>query len=246
MRTRKSSDGVTKRRSDEGGDPSLIGRRLRRGDFRADSETLAASLIGRLLVRQVDGELFAGRIVETEAYAGVEDRASHAFGGRRTERTEMMYAKEGTAYVYFTYGMHHCMNVVCGEEGVPLAVLIRALEPLVGLEKMREHRHARSKRKSGGEMSDTELCSGPARLCQALAIHRRENGLDLVTSEELWVAEPGRGVPSLDRSQIVRTARIGVAYAGDWAEKPLRFVVANSAFTSGKPVGDVKLAKKFR
>lgn len=197
------------------------------------SEQLAKGLIGRLLIRHVGGHLLAGRIVETEAYAGMKDRASHAFGGRRTARNEAMYAREGTAYVYFTYGMHHCMNVVCGEEGVPLAVLIRALEPMEGLETMRELR--RAKRRTS-EIEDRHLCSGPARLCQAMGIDRRQNGLDLVSSEEIWIAEPGPQLERIPTRAIVRTPRIGIAYAGDWVHKPLRFVVANSPYVSGRRV----------
>jgi DNA-3-methyladenine glycosylase len=224
----------------------IIGARLARGDFAVDSITLAGhmdggGLIGRVLVRRTPGgELLAGRIVETEAYAGVMDKASHAYGGRRTERNRSMYARAGTAYVYFTYGMHHCMNVVCGEgggEGVPVAVLLRALEPLAGLETMRELRgvHPKSARRRLTELTDAMLCSGPARLCQALGVDRAMDGRDLATGQELWVADPGPGLAPIDPARVVRTARVGVDYAAEWAAAPLRFLVLGSPHVSRPP-----------
>lgn len=169
-------------------------------------------------------------IVETEAYLGVEDRAAHCFGGRRTARNESMYARAGTAYVYFTYGMHHCMNVVCGREGEPTAVLLRALEPREGLELMR-------RRRFGGERGviqrEEALCAGPARLCEALAIDLRQDGVDLAGRSRLFVEW------SDDESEVglVNTARVGVGYAGDWGRAPLRWHIAGSRFVSrGRPV----------
>ena len=119
-------------------------RRLGRRFYSTDSATLAQALIGRVLVRALeDGTRLAGVIVETEAYLGVEDRAAHAFGGRRTARNESMYGPPGTAYVYFTYGMHFCFNVVCGRRDEPVAVLIRALQPIEGMDRMLAHRLSR-------------------------------------------------------------------------------------------------------
>lgn len=178
------------------------------------AESLAADLLGTTLVRRLpSGLILRGRIVETEAYIGVRDRASHAFGGRRTPRNEAMYAQPGKAYVYFTYGMHFCFNVVCAEAGDPQAVLIRAVEPLDGVEEMRLRRGL------SGTTSDRLIASGPARLCEAFAIDRDLNAVDLVTSDRLWLESCGRAV-----RRPIRTPRIGVDYAGAWAKRLLRFV----------------------
>lgn len=174
-----------------------------------------------------DGTVLAGVIVETEAYLGVSDAASHAFGGRRTPRNEAMYGPPGTAYVYFTYGMHFCCNVVCANPGVPQAVLLRALEPIAGLEVMRRHRAARRR----GQVPDTDLCSGPARLCQALGLDRAFNGADLLGRSALRIVRAPRG--PLDDEQVGRSPRIGVDYAGEWARRPLRWFVRGSAHVSG-------------
>jgi DNA-3-methyladenine glycosylase len=221
--------------------PSAIhGRRWKYQDFTTDARTLARRLLGRLLARVLDdGTVLAGRIVETEAYCGVKDAASHAYRGRRTPRNEQMYARPGTAYVYFTYGMHFCMNVVCGRKDEPSAVLIRAVEPVEGIETMRGLRAAHPGRRprSARRPADDALCSGPARLCQAIAIGREQNGLDLALGRTLYIAEPhaDSGIPPVSARGIVRTARIGIGYAGAWADKPLRYVVAGSPHVSKPP-----------
>ena len=227
--------------------PTLIGRRWKRADFTTDAVTLAKRLLGCLLVRMLDdGTLLVGRIVETEAYCGTIDAASHAYRGRRTARNEAMYARPGTAYVYFTYGMHYCMNIVCGEVDVPLAVLIRAAEPIGGLDTMRRLRaiHPGKSKRTMKPPPDRALCSGPARLCQAFAIGREQNGLDLVNGRTLFVAEPHArlNLPPIRPRDIASTPRIGIDYAGAWAAKPLRFVVANSEYLS-KPAA--RLAEKM-
>ncbi|MCX5658244.1 MAG: DNA-3-methyladenine glycosylase [Planctomycetota bacterium] len=197
--------------------------RLPRSFFRRDSVTLARALLGQRLVRVHRGQRLAGLIVETEAYLGVEDRAAHTFGGRRTPRNAAMWLDGGHAYVYFIYGLHFCLNVVAGRAEEPIAVLIRALEPVEGLPAMFESRGPRVTRPE-------QLCSGPARLCQALAIDRALDGVDLVTSQELFIeGSPRHVVPDAD---IVASARIGVAYAGDWADKPLRFHLRGHAHVS--------------
>lgn len=198
----------------------LIGRRLAHQDFAISAQRLAAKLIGCMLVRVVDGELLAGRIIETEAYVGVKDRASHAFGGRRTPRNEMMYARAGTLYVYFTYGMHHCMNVVCGEPDEPVAVLLRAIHPMLGTATM----HRRRFGPAGAPRREKDLCSGPGKLCQALGVDRRHNGLDLVCDPTMWIAEPGTELQAIRRRDVRRTPRIGIGSAGAWAARPLRWV----------------------
>ncbi len=204
-----------------------FGSRLAGRDYDTDAATLARRLLGCLLVRVLDdGTRLSGVIVETEAYLGAPDRASHAFGGRRTARNEAMYGRPGTCYVYFTYGMHFMCNVVCGRRDEPLAVLLRALEPAQGVEVMRRHR---ARRPRARPLGDTDLCSGPGKLCQALAIDRRLNGLDLTTGVDLFIQ---RSVcPPVD-GQLANTPRIGVDSAGEWARKPLRWFLAASPHVS--------------
>jgi DNA-3-methyladenine glycosylase len=192
--------------------------RLPRRFYKTDPITLAKNLLGQRLVRVLpQGQRLAGIIVETEAYLGEPDAASHAYRLRRTQRNLAMYAQAGTAYIYFTYGMHFCFNIVCGDIDVPLAVLIRALQPTEGLDAMRSLRGA----KSGKTLPDTALCSGPAKLCQALAIDRSLNGIDLSEDPRLFVERARRA--RLDDKALVNTARIGVDYAGAWAAEKLRW-----------------------
>lgn len=201
-------------------------KRLPRKFFARDADALARALLGRHLVRVLgDGARLAGRIVETEAYLGVPDRAAHSYGGRRTPRNAAMWGPPGHAYVYFIYGLHHCMNVVAARAGQPAAVLIRALEPLEGLDYMRAHRAGRI---PAGRLRDTDLCSGPAKLAQALRLDRTLDGTDLVAGEVLFLEQGARVAPR----EIVATPRIGVAYAGEWAAAPLRFFVAGNPHVS--------------
>lgn len=191
-----------------------MAKRLTRRWYATDAETLAIKLLGCTLVRVLDDATrLSGRIVETEAYIGAEDRASHAFGGRRTPRNESMYAVPGTAYVYFTYGMHHCFNVVCGKRDEPVAVLIRALEPIEGLAHMRTHR--------GENIRDEGLCSGPARLCQALRIHRSLDRVDLTRSSSLFLEAGDADAASI--AEVGRGPRIGLGEVGRWRNAPLRW-----------------------
>lgn len=196
--------------------------RLTRAFYRRDAQTVARHLLGQRLVRVLRGRRLAGIIVETEAYLGPQDQAAHSRNGHRSVRNQVMYADGGHAYVYFTYGLHHCVNVVCGRVNEPVAVLIRAIEPTEGVEAMRRHRPA--------AMPDRNLCSGPAKLCQALAIDLGLNGEDLVSSRRLFI-EAVRALP-LPSSRVRTTARIGVGYAGAWAAKPLRFLVRDHPFVS--------------
>lgn len=194
--------------------------RLTRSFFARSSIEVAPALIGTRLVHRLDsGTSLSGVIVEVEAYVGPKDRASHAYAGRRTARNEAMYARPGTSYVYFTYGMHYCVNVVCAAAGVPEAVLIRALEPdPESVSLMRQRRHVEA---------DRLLCSGPGRLCQAMEIDRGLNGVDLCTNEALWlesVKSPAR--------RSVRSPRIGIDSAGSWAKRLLRWSDAQSRYVS--------------
>jgi DNA-3-methyladenine glycosylase len=198
--------------------------RLTRNFYERDVVRVARGLLGQRLVRIVEDKRVSGIIVETEAYLGLPDKAAHTFNGRRTQRNESMFGPGGTAYVYFTYGMHYCMNVVAQQPDEPVAVLLRALEPDEGVDAMRLRRPKVSR--------DTLLCSGPARLTQALAINRANDGTDLCESDEMFI-EQLRGRALAD-SQIVTTTRVGVAYAKEWAEKPLRFYIAGSEHVSRK------------
>lgn len=197
-------------------------RALPRSFFARGAATLAPALLGMRLLRvTTEGQRLAGVIIETEAYVGVRDRASHAFGGRRTPRNESMYARPGTAYVYFTYGMHHCFNVVCADAGDPQAVLIRAIRPDEGLHSMRALREAR-----GSVRTEHDLASGPGKLCQAMAIGRQLDGLDLCAGADLWI-EPGPGV-----GPVLAGPRIGLGAVGEWTSRRLRWWERGSPFVS--------------
>lgn len=196
--------------------------RLGRRFYTRDSIAVARALLGQTLVRLVDDQRLAGVIVETEAYLGAIDKAAHTFNGRRTARNASMWLGGGHAYVYFTYGMHYCMNVVAGKAEEPVAVLLRAIEPTEGLDFMRQRRKAAKR--------NADLCSGPAKLCQALGIDRQNDGTDLVASESLFI-EKRRG-PAIAPADIVASPRVGVAYAEEWAAKPLRFYIANNLHVS--------------
>ena len=176
------------------------------------TEEVARGLLGRILVSEVGGRETAGRIVEVEAYVGPHDPACHAYGHRRTERTEPLYGRPGTAYVYFTYGMHWCLNAVTETTGFPAAVLIRALEPLAGLDTM-----PRRRRKE-------PLCAGPARLCAALGVTGALNGVSLQRGP-LRILEGARVL----KRDIVMGPRIGITQAIDW---PLRFYLKDSPWVS--------------
>lgn len=200
--------------------------RLPRRFYARDAAGLARALLGQVLVRVLDdGTRLTGRIVETEAYLGEVDRAAHTYGGRRTARNATMWGPAGHAYVYFIYGLHHCMNVVAGRAEEPVAVLIRALEPLEGLANMRAFRAGRIR---AARLRDTDLCSGPAKLAQALRLDRALDGADLVTGDALFLERGARVAPA----GVIATPRIGVAYAGDWAAAPLRFHIAGNPHVS--------------
>ena len=177
------------------------------------SEEVAPKLLGSLLVRELDGKRLVGKIVETEAYDQT-DAASHSYRGR-TPRTEMMFGPSGHLYVYFTYGMHYCMNVVVGAEGRGSAVLIRAIEPLEGEKIMSQNRHG---------ITGADVTNGPAKLCYALGIDKKWNGHDLTKPPLQLVLQPP--IPS---GQIVQTTRIGIANAKD---RPWRFYLRDNTYVS--------------
>ncbi|MFQ5743556.1 MAG: DNA-3-methyladenine glycosylase [Acidobacteriota bacterium] len=196
--------------------------RLARSFFRQDPIALARGLLGQRLVSRAGGKTTSGIIVETEAYLGVADKAAHSYGGRYSPRNQTMWGDGGHAYVFFVYGMHHCFNVVAGRARDPVAVLVRALEPDEGPRVMFARR-AKARRQ-------TDLCSGPAKLCQALAIERAHDGEDLVDGEVLFI-ERLRSRP-LPESLIVASPRIGIDYAEEWRPEPLRFFVKDNPHVS--------------
>jgi DNA-3-methyladenine glycosylase len=185
---------------------------------------VARDLLGKVLVHETCDGRAAGRIVEVEAYRGPRDRAAHSAGGRRTPRNETMYGPPGHAYVYFVYGMHHCMNVVTRAPDVPEAVLIRALEPLAGVDLMRARRGL-----AGGPA--WRLCRGPGSVCRALGLTRAHDGSDLLAGP-LRILD----APPVPGSHVARTPRIGVDYAGPDAALPWRLLVVGSRAVSGPRV----------
>jgi DNA-3-methyladenine glycosylase len=187
---------------------------------RNDVLKIAKELLGKILITQFDGQLTSGRIVETEAYAGETDKASHAYGGRRTKRTEIMYGQGGTAYVYLCYGLHHLFNVVTNKKNIPHAILIRALEPLEGIEIMLD-RTRKSK-------LDFTLTRGPGNVSKALGLFKHHSGKNLLL-DEIFVADDGF---KLNKKDIEITKRIGVDYAEEDALLLYRFSVKGNKYVS--------------
>lgn len=188
-----------------------------------DVVSIAKQLIGKIIVTNFNGEITSGRIVETEAYIGLTDRASHSYGGKRTARNEHMYAPAGTAYVYICYGMHHLFNVVTNAKDIPDAVLIRALEPLTGIATMLK--------RTGKLKPGNSLTKGPGNAAKALGISKKHSGIHL-TANELYIAEDGFEIPG---TLIGASRRIGVESSGDAALKPYRFYVKGNQFVSSYP-----------
>lgn len=189
---------------------------------RADVVKIAKELIGKVLVTQFGEVITSGRIVETEAYAGAIDRASHAYGGRRTSRTEVMYQPGGAAYVYLCYGIHHLFNVVTNQKDVPHAILIRAIDPIQGIHTMLD--------RTGKKRADYTLTKGPGNVSKALGIHTSHTGLSLLQNE-IYIASDDL-IPA--KKDIIATPRIGVDYAGEDAKLPYRFILKDNPYVSGK------------
>lgn len=190
---------------------------------RKDVLQIAKDLLGKIVVTNIDGEITSGRIVETEAYAGLTDRASHAWSGKRTARNEHMYAQGGTAYVYICYGIHQMLNVVTNKEEIPEAILIRALEPIEGVDIMLQ--------RTGKLTADYTLTRGPGNVARAMGISKLHSGLSLV-SDTLYIVSDGEE-PAL--SAIGASKRIGVDYAGEDALLPYRFYIKGNKYVSAKP-----------
>ncbi|WP_231638353.1 DNA-3-methyladenine glycosylase [Rubeoparvulum massiliense] len=202
-------------------------RRLSYDFFNRDARVVAQELLGKELVRKQNKQLLVGRIVETEAYLGPEDKAAHSFGNRRTPRTEVMFGPAGFAYVYFIYGMYYNFNVITNQPGKPEGVLIRALEPLEGIEAMKNNR----------KITRPNLCNltnGPGKLCQSLAIDKAFYGYDLVAGESLYLRHGSETEPFI----ISSGARVNIAYAEEFVGRPWRY------FIQGHPCISVKPSKK--
>ena len=189
---------------------------------RQDVVKIAKELLGKIVVTNFDGKITSGRIVETEAYAGITDRASHSFAGRRTARNEHMYSGAGTAYIYICYGMHQMLNVVTNEKEIPDAILIRAIEPVEGIDLMLQ--------RTGKTKADPTLTRGPGNVGKALGIFKHHSGLFLL-DEEIFLLEGGKKIPEED---IGISKRIGVESAGRDALLPYRFYVKGNKYVSGK------------
>ncbi|MBK9215462.1 MAG: DNA-3-methyladenine glycosylase [Chloracidobacterium sp.] len=190
---------------------------------REDTLAVARDLLGtQLVVPTTDGTRVSGMIVETEAYLGVTDRAAHSYGGRRTERNEVMYGRAGHVYVFFVYGMYYQFNIVSGPTDHPHAILIRAIEPIDGIELMRSRR---------GNMNDSNLTSGPGKLCIALGIDRALNGEDLC-GDAVWLER----YRSIKADEIATGPRIGIDYAGEDAGQPYRFWLRGNRYVSNPRV----------
>ncbi len=184
---------------------------LTREFFARDAVTLARDMLGKKLLRRHQGQVLGGIIVETEAYLGEDDTACHASRGC-TPRTQVMYGSAGHYYVYLIYGMYHMLNIVTGEEGHPQAVLVRALRPVLGVEQMVALR---------GGVAEKQLCNGPGKLCQALAIDRSFNGLP-VDGADLWLED----APPVDDAHVSAGPRVGIGYASNKdQQRPWRFIL---------------------
>jgi len=189
---------------------------------RSDVVQIAKELLGKILVTKWEGIETSGRIVEVEAYNGVADKASHAAGGRRTNRNEVMYGEGGVSYVYLCYGIYHLFNVVTNKQETPHAILIRALEPIKGIDVMLE--------RTGKKKSDTTLTKGPGNVSKALGISFKEHSGLSLSSKELFIAEDDF---ELSKKDMVASPRIGVDYAGEDARLPYRFFIKGNPFVSG-------------
>ena len=190
---------------------------------REDVLTISQDLLGKVLCTNFEGQLTSGVIVETEAYAGVTDKASHAYGGRRTKRTESMYAPGGSAYVYLCYGIHHLFNIVTNKENIPHAILIRAIEPQDGIEIMLQRRNKK-------KVDDT-LTAGPGCLTQALGITVEDSGTSLMNNL-IWLEDQNI---FYNNQAILASPRVGVQYAGKDINNPWRFQLKNNPWVSPSP-----------
>ena len=192
--------------------------KLTREFYERDTLLVAKELLGKYLTHRTAEGTTAGRIVEVEAYMGPEDAAAHSYKGLNSTRTKVMFGPGGIAYIYLIYGMYYCFNIVTGTVGKPEAVLIRALEPVEGIELMKERRKT-------GKLEN--LCSGPGKLCMAMGITKENYGMDL-SGETLYLSQSGK----IAEEDIAATPRINIDYAGEAKDYPWRFILKGSKFVS--------------
>lgn len=193
--------------------------RLERSFFQREAIVLAQDLLGKFLVREINGEKIITKIVETEAYMGEEDKGAHTYKNRRTNRTEVMFGEAGHAYIYFIYGMYYCLNVVSAEKDIPQGVLIRAVEPVEGLEIIKKNRVIKSKKVQ-------DLTNGPGKLCQALNIDLSLKGVDVANGEELYILNNN------EKFEIVADKRVNIDYAEEYKDKLWRYYIKDNKFVS--------------
>lgn len=202
-------------------------KKLDREFYNRDTVLVAKELLGKIIVHEISGQKLSARIVETEAYMGVTDKAAHSYGGRRTPRVEVMYGKPGFSYVFIIYGMYYCFNTVTREEGTPQAVLIRAVEPIEGVNSMAQNRF----KKPYDQLSKSQiknLTNGPGKLCGALLIDKTQNGEDLC-GNKLYIEEGGN-----EEFNIISAKRVGIDYAEEAKDYPWRFYIEGNKCVSVK------------
>ncbi len=197
-------------------------KRLEENFFLEDGIHVARSLLGKIMAREDEEKTYYFKIVETEAYMGIEDKGAHVFGNKKTERTAPLYEIGGTTYIYLIYGMYHCLNIAANHKGIPHCVLIRALEPLddEALRFARENRKIKSKK-------DTELTNGPGKLCKALKIDKSLNNQLVTIKNPLWIGEG-----SQQKFEIVEAKRINIPYAEEYEDKLWRFYIKDNPYVS--------------
>ena len=196
-----------------------LNKKLKRTFYTRDGITVAKDLLGKILIRIIEDEFIACKIVETEAYIGPEDKGCHAYGNRKTKRTKTMFLKGGHSYVYLIYGMYNCLNVVASSEGKPEAVLVRAVEPIHGIEHIQQFRKIKSNKIEN-------YTNGPGKLCMALNIDKSHDGLDFVESDEIFI------LYNEEHFHIVESKRINIDYAEEYKDKLWRFYIKGNAFVS--------------
>lgn len=196
--------------------------------YKRDCITVSKELLGKVLVRKINGRIIKSRIVETEAYIGMIDKASHAYLGKRTERTEPLFHEGGISYVYFIYGLYHCFNIIADKEDYPAGVLIRAVEPLNEFDYLAQRRF----KKDFNELSKAQiknLTNGPSKLCMALDITKEENFVKLYEAGNLYVEDS-----DYKPAEIVETTRVGIDYAEEAIDFPWRFYIKDNLYISKK------------
>jgi DNA-3-methyladenine glycosylase len=203
-------------------------KKLERDFYRRDTITVAKELLGKYLVHKVNGKEIISKIVETEAYLGPDDKAAHSYKNRRTNRTEIMYGDGGFLYVFSIYGMHYCANIVTESLGIPQAVLLRALEPIQGLDEMSYNRF-NSKYDDLTTVLKKTLTNGPGKLCKAMYISKEHNGMDLCR-DEIYIIDN----ESNDKFQIGSSPRINIDYAEEYKEFLWRFFIKENLYVSKK------------